>query len=173
MKKSCIFLALVIALATFGGCKKQEVKTPAQADTTSSETSTEAPVSSSKFPEPNVSIENLESPLGTAIFLGEDSAYAVHLLFKTDFEIKNFRFFKAQMEYNEETNRLSGSCEKEYGFLETLSEDDDVILIGETGEILPFLAVSFESLNGEKYFYAIEISGKDGHALLTPFDYSE
>lgn len=173
MKKICIFLSIFIFCAALGGCKKQEVKSPSQGDTTSSETSAEAPVSSVKLTEPNVTIENLESPLGTAIVMGEDSAYAAHLLFRTDAEIKNFRFFKAQLSYNEDTNRLFGTCEKEYGSRERLAEDDDVILIGETGETIPFLAVSFQSLNGVNYYYAVQISGEDGHAFLTPFDFTE
>lgn len=166
MKKICLIMALIMCTA-LGGCKKQEIPSVSSSESTSTET---AASDSQNLPEPAASIENLEEPLGTADVFGEESEYAAHFVFKTDKDVKNFRFFKVDMTYNEESNRLTGTPEKEYGFRETLNAEEEVVLIGETGEIMPFLAVSYESLNGNVYYYAIEISGEDGHAFLTPFD---
>ncbi len=123
--------------------------------------------------EPVASIDNLEGPLGTAPTFGEDSEYAAHLVFHADGDIKNFRFFKVNMTYNEESNTLTGTPEKEFGSLNYVKAGEEVILMGDTGETLPFLAVSFESLSGKTYYYAIQISGEDGHSFLTPFEITE
>ena len=123
--------------------------------------------------EPIAAVDNLEAPLGTAPTFGEDSEYAAHVVFHADKDIKNFSFFKVNMTYDEENNTLTGTPEKEYGSLNYVKAGEEVILMGDTGETLPFLAVSFESLSGKTYYYAIQISGEDGHSFLTPFEIAE
>lgn len=179
MKKLFIISVLILCVA-LGGCKKQENPSPAQpvsqATSEAASQTTSEPVTTSvteNLPEPVANIENLEGPLGTADVFGEDGEYAAHLVFKTNQDVKNFRFFKVDMTYNEESNSLSGKFIKEFGSREILKADEEVILIGDTGETLPFLAVSYESANGNTYNYAIQISGEDGSAFLTPFDISK
>lgn len=148
-----------------------EPKPQTDTDSDAEYTTVPAAESATKLPrEPIAAIDNLEAPLGTAPTFGEDSEYAAHLVFHADKDIKNFRFFKVNMTYNEDNNALTGTPEKEYGSLNYVREGEEVILMGDTGETLPFLAVSFESLSGKTYYYAIQISGEDGHSFLTPFE---
>lgn len=145
-----------------------------QTDTEDEHTTVPDAEPATKLPdEPIAAVDNLEGPLGTAPTLGEDSEYAAHVVFHADKDIKNFRFFKVNMTYNEESNTLTGTPEKEYGSLNYVAGGEEVILMGDAGETLPFLAVSFESLSGRTYYYAIQISGEDGHSFLTPFEIAE
>ncbi len=180
MKKLCIFMAIAM-LVLLGGCVK---KPPAL----EKENATSQPTSESTQPqteqeettgvteakaEPVPEIEDLGNrALGTAPTFGEDSEYAGHFIFKADQDIKNFKFFKVDMFFDGDKNILTGSMEKEYGSLKAIRAGEEVLIMGDTGETLPFLAVSFESESGQKYYYAIEISGEDGHPLLTPFTFS-
>lgn len=185
MKKIFVVVALILCVV-LGGCKKQE--TPVSAEKTSSssvsETSKESttlkteeekttvqPSATEAKSEPKATIEDLQNPLGTANVFGEDSAYAAHLLFKVDQNVNKFRFVKlVNVTYDEKTNIIKGALSKQYGYRDTLNADEDVILIGDLGETLPFLAVSYESESGKTYSYAIQMSGEDGHPYLTPME---
>jgi len=163
--KKLLFILALCSCVVLSGCKKEE--TPVSSDTTNSSVSQE--ITSDVNTEPTAYIENLEGVLDTAPVLGEDSDYAAHLVFKTDTDVKNFCFFKVDMTWDENTNSLIGNPVKEFGFMDSLKANEEVLLIGETGEILPTLAVSFDSVDGTVYYFAIEISGEDGHAFLTEF----
>lgn len=177
MRKLSIIFALVLCIA-FGGCGKQEPKpTDTNKPTDSTASTTEATKINTEadqfYNDLKASIENLEGPLGTAPVFGEESENAGHFVFKVNQDVKNFRFFKVNTTYDEDANRLAGELAKTYGTRESLGADEEVLLIGNVGEILPTLAVSFDSEDGASHYYAIEISGEDGKAMLTPFDIAE
>lgn len=181
MKKIAIILA-VLMLVLLGGCGKKP-SVPEKENATSQSTSEESTQAKTEpeettgapeaTPEPVPEIEDLGNrALGTAPTFGEDSEYAGHFIFRADQDIKNFKFFKVDMFFDGDKNILTGSMEKEYGSLNAIRAGEEVLIMGDTGETLPFLAVSYESESGQKYYYAIEISGEDGHPLLTPFTFS-
>lgn len=185
MKKIFVVVALILCVV-LGGCKKQEVAVSTENTSSTSATSATTEPSTSKpaedkttenlsttkaKAEPKAIIEDLQNPLGTANVFGEDSAYAAHLLFKVDQNVNKFRFVKlVNVTYDEKANIIKGALSKQYGYRDTLNADEDVILIGDLGETLPFLAVSYESESGKTYSYAIQMSGEDGHPYLTPME---
>lgn len=106
---------------------------------------------------------------GITLLGSGDSVYSSYFLVSFDRAVTELSLWRIEMDVILNDSYI-GSETKCIGSVQSLMPDNQVILAGELGELMPTLGISFVTDKGTKIHDYFAISGKDGSPMLVPYE---
>ena len=106
---------------------------------------------------------------GITLLGSGDSVYSSYFLVSFDRAVTELSLWKIEMDVILNDSYIGSETEC-FGSVQSLMPDNQVIVAGELGELLPTLGISFVTDKGTKIHDYFAISGKDGSPMLVPYE---
>lgn len=106
---------------------------------------------------------------GITLLGSGDSVYSSYFLVSFDRAVTELSLWRIEMDVILNDSYIGSETEC-IGSVQSLIPDNQVILAGELGELLPTLGISFVTDKGTKIHDYFAVSGKDGSPMLIPYE---